>query len=301
MTADRTAVVTGAFGFTSRRIAERLLADGYEIRTLTGHPDPRAPFADEIRVEPYRFDDPVALAASLEGADTLYNTYWVRCPEQGTTFDRAVENSRTLVEAAERAGVRRIVHFGVSNARSSDLPYFRGKARVERIVEGSGLSHAILRPTLIFGFGDRLINNLAWFLRRFPAFPVFGDGTYRVRPVHVDDVAELAVGLGATDEEQTVDVAGPESFTFETFLGHLAAGLGVGPRFVHLPPRVASLGARAAGLVLGDVILTRNEVRALMDGLLDTAGSSAGETRLVDWLGEHGHALGTTYARFLRE
>lgn len=301
MTAGSTAVVTGAFGFTSRRVAERLLADGHEVRTLTGHPDPGAPFADEIRVEPYNFDDPAALAASLEGAETLYNTYWVRCPEQGTTFDRAVENSRTLVEAAEAAGLRRIVHFSVSNARSSDLPYFRGKARVETIVEESALGHAILRPTLIFGRGDRLVNNLAWFLRQFPVFPIFGDGSYRVRPVHVDDVAELAVDVGTGDEERTVDVAGPESFAFESFLRHLANGLGVDRRFVHVPPRVGHLGAKALGLVLDDVVLTRNEIRALMDGLLDVDGPAAGETRLVDWLDEHGHDLGREYARFLRE
>lgn len=300
MSTESTAVVTGAFGFTSRRVAERLLADGHDVRTLTGHPDPDASLADEIEVHPYHFDDPDALALRLEGADTLYNTYWVRCPAQGVTFEEAVENSRTLVEAAEAAGLRRIVHFSVANVRSSDLPYFRGKARVERIVRGSEPSHAILRPTLIFGRGDRLVNDLAWFLRRFPVFPVFGDGTYRVRPVHVDDVAELAVDLAATDEERTVDVAGPESFAFEAFLGHLADGLGVDRRFVHLPPRLAYLGARATGLALNDVVLTWNEIRALMDGLLDTDGAAAGETRLVDWLDEHGHALGREYVRFLR-
>ena len=301
MTKGSTVVVTGAFGFTSRRIAERLLEAGHEVRTLTGHPDPEAPFADEVEVRPYDFDEPAALVESLEGADTLYNTYWVRCPEQGVTFDEAVENSRTLVEAAEAAGVRRIVHFSVSNARASDLPYFRGKARVESIVERSELSHAILRPTLVFGLGDRLVNDLAWFLRRSPVFPVFGDGSYRVRPVHVDDVAELAVDLGGGEGERTVDVAGPESFTFAAFIGHLADGVGVDRRFVNLPPRLAHLGARAAGFALRDVVLTWNEVRALVDGLLDADGPAAGEIRLVDWLEEHGHALGREYARFLRE
>ena len=301
MTTGSTAVVTGAFGFTSRRVAERLLAAGHEVRTLTGHPDPTAPFADEVEVRPYDFDDPAALVESLEGADVLYNTYWVRCPAQGVTFEEAVENSRTLVEAAEAAGVRRIVHFSVSNARASDLPYFRGKARVEGIVERSDLGHAVLRPTLIFGLGDRLVNDLAWFLRRSPVFPVFGDGTYRVRPVHVDDVAELAVDLGSGEGERTVDVAGPESFTFEAFLGHLAGGLGVDRRLVHLPPRLAYVGARAAGVALRDVVLTWNEIRALVDGLLDVDGPATGETRLVDWLEEHGHALGREYARFLRE
>lgn len=300
MARPSTAVVTGAFGFTSRRIAERLLADGLEVRTLTGHPDPGAPFADDVRIEPYNFDDRDALVASLEGADTLYNTYWVRGPEQGTTFERAVGNSRTLVEAAAAAGVRRIVHVSVSNARSSDLPYFRGKARVEKIVERSPLSHAVLRPTLIFGLGDRLVNNLAWFLRRFPLFPVFGGGSYRVRPVYVDDVAGLAVELGATDDERTVDVAGPERFTFESFVGHLVAALDARARPVHVPPLVAALGARAAGAILRDVVLTGDEIRGLVAGLLDVEGPASGDTRFVPWAEANAAALGTEYARFLR-
>lgn len=300
MAGPTTAVVTGAFGFTSRRIAERLLAEGHAVRTLTGHPDPSAPFADEIRVDPYNFDDPEALTASLEGADTLYNTYWVRGPEQGTTFEEAVENSRTLVGAAEAAGLERIVHLSVSNARSSDLPYFRGKARVEAVIEESALDHAVLRPTLIFGLGDRLVNNLAWFLRRSPVFPVFGDGRYRVRPVFVGDVADLAVELGDADEQSTVDLAGPDRFTFESFVGHLAAALGTRTRFVHVPPGVAAVGARTVGALLRDVLLTRNEIRGLMAGLLDVEEPAHGDTPFVEWAEANAADLGTEYARFLR-
>ena len=300
MSAGSRAVVTGAFGFTSRHVAERLLAGGERVTTLTSRPDPSSPLAEEMDVEPYNFDDPEALVESLAGADTLYNSYWVRSAHQGTTFAEAVANSRTLIGAAEDAGIRRIVHFSVSNARASSLPYFRGKARVERLVEASDLGHAILRPTLIFGLGDRLVNNLAWFLHRSPVFPVFGDGDYRVRPVYVGDVVDLAVELGAGTDDRVVAAAGPDTLSFEAFVRLLARHLAAGCRIVHAPPGLASLGTGLLGALLDDVLLTRNEIRGLMDGLLTTDGPPSGETRLDAWLEENADALGTTYARFLR-
>ena len=115
----------------------------------------------------------------MEGAGVLYNTYWVRFARGQTTFDLAVENSTALFEAAAKAGVGRIVHFSVTNAASdSRLPYFRGKGQVEESLKRVGVPYAIIRPTLVFGEGDILVNNIAWALRRFPVFPVYGDGAY---------------------------------------------------------------------------------------------------------------------------
>lgn len=300
MATNETAVVTGAFGFTSYYIAERLLANGQRVRTLTGHPDYSTPISDEIHIEPYHFDDPKALTENLSGADTLFNTYWIRFPDRGTTFTDAVDNIRTLVHAAQKAGIRRIVHFSVANVDASALPYFRGKARAEEVVKSSELTHAILRPTLIFGRGDVLINNLAWFLRRLPVFPVIGDGDYEVQPVHVGDVAELAVELGKQNTDQTLDVAGADTYTFEEFMRCLARGLDVSCRFVHTPPRVAYVGTTIVGQIMGDVILTRNEMRALMDNLLVTESSPRGGIRFDEWIGENGHVLGNQYNSFRR-
>ena len=116
----------------------------------------------------------------------------------GLPFDLAVENTRMLFEAAKRAGVGRIVHFSVTNVSSgSALPYFRGKAQVEDMLVGLGIPYAIIRPTLVFGVGDLLLNNMAWALRRFPVFPVYGNGDYPVQPVYVEDLEErLCKGLG---------------------------------------------------------------------------------------------------------
>lgn len=287
-------VVTGAFSFTGKYIAERLLADGRRVTTLTNHPGRSTSFSDEVRAKPYRFDDPRALAASLDGADTLYNTFWIRDPREGPPPGNAVRYSKRLIRAAEAADVRRIVHFSVANATSSTLPYFRAKARVERLVRNADVSHTILRPTLIYGRDDLLVNNIAWMLRRFPIFAVFGDGNYRVQPVFVGDVADIAVEHGTETADGTLDVAGPERYTFDEFIERLS----VRCRPVHLPPRVAYLGVKALELVLQDVILTWDEARELMDELLVTDSEPEGETQFGDWLTAYADHLGTEFTSY---
>ena len=178
------AVVTGAFSYTGRYVTRRLLDQGVRVRTLTRSPDAEDPFGGRVEVAPLDFSDPDGLRRSMQGAGVFYNTYWVRYAHGRVTFDLAVENTRTLFEAAESAGVGRIVHFSVTNPSSeSGLPYFRGKAQVEDMLKGLGVSHAIIRPTLTFGVGDLLLNNMAWVLRRFPVFPVYGSGDYPSNPI----------------------------------------------------------------------------------------------------------------------
>src|SRR3989442_5900057 len=196
-------VVTGAFSYTGKYIAQRLLALGQPVKTLTRRPpvDPDK----HLSVAPLDFTDRDGLAGALRGASTLYNTYWVRFPRGRVTFEQAVANSERLIEAAVAAGARRIVHISVTNAEAtSSLPYFKGKGLVEEAIKRSGLSYAIIRPTLIFGQEDVLLNNIAWFLRRMPGFGIPADGSYRVQPVFVEDVADLAVFAGSQNEERRV-------------------------------------------------------------------------------------------------
>ena len=214
-----TAIVTGAFSYTGRYVARRLLDQGIGVRTLTRSPDQRDPFGGLAPAAPLDFSDPDGLSRSMQGAGVFYNTYWVRFGRGRTTFDQAVENSKALFEAAAKAGVGRIVHFSVANASSeSRLPYFRGKGQVEEILRDTGIPYAIIRPTLVFGKGDLLLNNMAWALRRFPVFPVFGDGGYRVQPIYAEDLAAQAVAAGCQVENSVADAAGPETFTFEELL-----------------------------------------------------------------------------------
>jgi len=292
-------VVTGAFSYTGRHIAEALLERGRRVRTLTRQPHPGHPLADLVETAPLRFDE--RLVESLRGADILYNTYWVRFERGPVTFARAVANSAALFRAAREAGVRRVVHVSVSNPREdSPLPYFRGKAQVERVLRESGLSHAIVRPTLVFGPDDLLVNNIAWILRRFPVFLVPGDGSYEVQPVSVRDTARVCVEAGAREDNPMIDAAGPDRLTFEELVRLIARAVGSKARIVHGPPRAALALTGAAGLCLRDVVLTRDEVSGLMASLLVSASPALGRDRFDEWLRAHADELGRRYVSELQ-
>jgi NADH dehydrogenase len=289
-------VVTGAFGYTGGAIARELLRTGRRVRTLTGHP--ARPGANRsVEVLPYAFDDPDALARSLEGADTLYNTYWIRFDRGDERFERAVDRSGRLFHAAERAGVRRVVHVSVTNPdAASPFPYFRGKALVEQALASTCDSWAVVRPTVVFGPGDILVNNIAWLLRRFPVFAVPGDGTYRVRPVHVEDVAELCVELASGVGSTTVDAVGPDTLTFDGLVERIRDGVGARCRIVHVHPRMAALAASAIGLVVRDVLVTDHELGGLMSEKAYSDAPTTGRVRFAEWLRDAGPTLGRRYA-----
>ncbi|MCH7737277.1 MAG: NAD(P)H-binding protein [Chloroflexi bacterium] len=290
-------VVTGAFGYTGKYIARNLLSTGHEVRTLTGHPGRANPFGDQVKAYPLDFGDSDALVRALSGATTLYNTYWVRFPRGGTTFDTAVENTKTLVNTAIRAGVQRIVHISITNpSLGSPLGYFRGKAMVEEAIIGSSLAYNIIRPTLIFGAEDVLINNIAWFLRKFPIFPVPGNGNYPVQPVHVEDVAESAVVAAQQSENTIQDCVGPEVYTYEQLIRLIAGSVGSKTKFAHLPPGLALFFAKIAGLLVRDVVLTRDEIDGLMAGLLVSDGPTNCKTSFSRWLEENRGTLGRSYS-----
>jgi len=297
MTVSELNVVTGAFGFTGKYIARRLLSMGKRVKTLIAHPSRPNPFGDQVSVAPFNFDKPVELEKSLRGAATLYNTYWVRFSHRHVTFDKAIENTKTLITAAEDAGIRRIVHVSITNAsEESSLPYFRGKGLLENAVIHSSLSYAIIRPAVIFGAEDILINNIAWFLRRFPVFAVFSSGEYRLQPVFVEDVAEIAVTAGHHDEDIIVDAVGPEIYTFDELVRCIAGKIESKAKIIHLRPGLALFLSRLVGYMVNDVVVTRDEVRGLMSNLLVSESPPTGRTRLSDWLGYNAASVGARYA-----
>lgn len=289
---NRTVAITGAFSYTGKYATRILLDRGYDVRTLTGHapsedqnPHPPAtnagrvghprgmdPFLGAVRAFPYNFDRPKELQRSLEGLSTLINTYWVRFPHGKETFDTAVRNSRTLIAAARDAGVRRIVHVSIANpSLESRLGYYRGKALVEEAVRESGMSYSILRPTVIFGAEDMLINNIAWFLRRFPVFGIPVDGKYGIRPIYVEDMAQLLVSAAERERNEIVDAVGPETFAFEEMVRMIAAKLGRRIRIVRMPAGLAYLSTLVTGWVVGDVVLDLGGVPGA-DGQLAGSG-----------------------------
>jgi nucleoside-diphosphate-sugar epimerase len=295
----QTDVVTGAFGYSGAAIARDLLAAGHEVRTLTGHPG-HAPAGSLIEARPLDFADADGLERHLRGAHTLYNTYWVRFPHGGETHATAVANSRVLFDAAARAGIQRIVHVSITHADpASPYPYFSGKAAVEAYLRDLGVPCAIARPAILYGGDGVLLNNIAWLLRRLPVFAVGARGDYRIRPIHVDDLARLCLQLGAQADRVTVDAVGPESLAFRDMVLAIRAAVGSRALVVPapgwaIPPLSAVLGA-----ALRDVLLTPDEYRAMADGLADSDGPATGSNSLTQWIADHGSELGRSYANEL--
>jgi NADH dehydrogenase len=288
-------VVTGAFSFTGRYVAARLLELGREVRTLTRHPQSASPFGARVEAFPLDFDLGT-LTERLRGADTLYNTYWIRSPRGTVTFERVLNNTATLLTAAREAGVRRVVQLSVSNASaSSTLPYFRAKALAEEALSSSGLSYAIVRPTLVFAREDVLVNNIAWLLRRMPLFVIPGSGDYTFQPVAVQDVAELAVAAGLGTKPTVLDAAGPDIFSFEQLVRLVREAVGSRAAIVHASPRLAVVLSAVTGRILRDVLVTRGELAGLMQGLLTSKAAPTGTRRFADWLGENADSVGQSY------
>ncbi len=290
-------VVTGAFGYIGRYIARHLLDLGEPVRTITTHPDKPNPFGSAVEAFPYHFDQPDRLTESLNGATTLYNTYWVRFEYGGATFKQAVQNTNTLFECARRAGVRKIVHISVTQASvNSRLPYYQGKGLQEQALIDSGVPYSIVRPTLVFGKEDILVNNIAWLIRTFPVFPIFGSGKYRLQPVFVGDLASIAVSSAGEAGPALLDAIGPEVFTFEEMVRLMASRIKPGIKLVHLAPATGILMGHLIGLGLRDIVLTRDELQGLMDELLTSEQAPNGASRFSEWLEANKEQVGRDYS-----
>jgi NADH dehydrogenase len=295
------AVVTGAFSYTGAAVARSLAARGWAVRTLTNRAAPIQRLDFEVEAHPLQFADAAVLAAALAGARVLVNTYWIRYPHGGLGFEEAVANSARLIDAARAAGVERVVHVSVSNpSPDSPLAYYRGKARVEALVRASGLPHAIVRPTLVVDERDILVNNIAWFLRRFPFFAMPGSGEYRVQPVTLEDTGEIVAEAACASGDLVLDAAGPEALTFEELVRRVARAVGCRPGIVHLPPGLTLALVRAVGFAVGETILAPEELSGLMQELLVSAEPPRGRCAFSDWLASHGAGLGRRYQSELR-
>jgi len=295
--------VTGAFSYSGKYIAKRLLEKGEEVITLTNHPNRPNPFNGKIKAYPLNFANEAELVETLRGADVLVNTYWVRFDKGTNTQPKAVENTKALVHAAVQAGVKRIVHISIANpSADSHLPYYWGKAANEKAVIESGIPYAILRPTVLVGGGeDILINNIAFLLRRLPFFFIPGDGSYGIQPVHVEDLADLAVQGVYSKENYVIDAVGPDSYTFKELVKLVGDTIGAKRLLISMPPRLALLAAQFLSLFVNDVILTPEEVDGLMANLLVSKEPARGKIAFRDWLKDNRENIGMKYASELKK
>ena len=298
-------VVTGAFGYSGRWIAHHLLEEDVNVRTLTNAVGRDDPFDGRVEVHSIDFENYSALVESLRGAEVLYNTYWIRYNDSQRNFKHglAVENTKILLAAAEEAGVQRIVHLSVANPHEApDWTYFRGKVKVEELLHESGHSFAILRPTVLFGGGRNvLINNIAWLIRKFPVFGLFGMGDYPIQPVHVRDVARIAVEQGGLRENVTLDVVGPETYRYKDFVSLMANSMNLRRLFIPMPPLIGWIFGQLVGAFLRDRVITRAEIRGLMRGLMASETKPLGKLCFSTWIAENGSEIGISYQNDLKE
>jgi uncharacterized protein YbjT (DUF2867 family) len=294
--------VTGAFDFSGKYIAQRLLALRHEVITLTNSPRRANPFGRSIEAFPYNFSEPHELEKSLRGIDVLINTYWVRFDNPPHfTFAQALTNSKVLFDAAKRTGIGRVVHISITNPdRKSRLPYFRGKAELEDYLKQTGISYAILRPALLFGKEDILINNIAWALRHLPVFGIYGDGRYRLQPIYVDDLAAAAIDRMTGAGNETINAIGPETYSYREMVEMIAREIGSPSLIVSMPPMLAYQSVRVLGWITGDVINTRDEIRGLMQEKLYVRSPPLGTTKLSDWVRASREDIGRRYASELQ-
>jgi NADH dehydrogenase len=157
----------------------------------------------------------------------------------------------------------------------------------------------VLRPAILFGGNGVLINNIAWLLRHLPLFVVGGTGEYRIRPIHVDDLARLCVGAGNSAQTEVLDAVGPERPTFGELVRTIKDAVGSRSQIVRVPGALIPPAARLLGLALRDTLLTAEEYQAMADGLADTDGPATGETALSQWIAGHKDTLGRVYANEL--
>ncbi|WP_347273216.1 NAD-dependent epimerase/dehydratase family protein [Candidatus Kuenenia sp.] len=288
--------VTGAFGFSGRYIARNLLDRGRNVITLTNSLHRPNPFGESVKAYPFNFDKPEKLTESLSGVSVLYNTYWVRFNYKTFGYSTAIQNTFALFEAAKKAGVKRIVHTSITNpSESSPYEYFRDKAIIEKNLIESGISYAILRPAVLFGKEGILINNIAWALRKFPYFSIFGDGNYRLQPIYVDDFAKLAAEQGEKSENTIINAIGPETFSYRELIEEIGSIIGKKRPFISVPPAFGYFFALIIGKFVHDVMLTKDEIKGLMDNLLYVDAPPAGKTKLTEWVRENADILGSHY------
>ncbi len=289
--------VTGAFGYSGKYIAKALLEKNHSVITLTNSVNRPNPFGEKVKAYPFHFDNPKELVKVLQGVKVLYNTYWVRFNHRNFTHKQAVQNSITLFRSAKEAGVKKIVHVSIANPSiNSHLEYYQGKAALEEELIKTGVSYSILRPTVIFGQEDILVNNIAWMIRHLPIVGVFSGKPFHIQPIFVDDMAKLAAEQSENPNNNILDAVGPETFEYRQLIETIASLIHKKVIIMPVPKWFGYIFTSILGLFLNDTILTWEEILGLTDDLLCSKQPPTGKTKLTDWIKEHKDTLGKKYA-----
>lgn len=263
--------MTGATGFVGSHVVQKLLRRDHDVRILSRHPETTGWLRDRgVEVVAGDLEDQASLRGLVAAADAVVHLVGIIVEVGAQTYQRVhVEGTSHVVGAAREAGVHRFVHMSALGARPNPeaTRYHRTKAAAEDVVRTSGLSHAILRPSLIAGAGSPPLKMMVDMLRLSPVIPIIGDGKYQLQPVDAEDVAEVfAVAVERHDLQGTFDIAGLEPLTYHQMLNQLEQALGVKRRRVAVPVGMVRFAAYA-GMALPDLNpITPDQLTMLLEG-----------------------------------
>jgi nucleoside-diphosphate-sugar epimerase len=294
--------ITGAFGYSGSYLSRIILGEGHNVKTLTNNPALGHPLKKSIQSLKFEFNHPDKMVDFIKGSDTFINNYWVRFNHKKFNHHEAVENSFMLIDSARKAGVERFIQISITNpSLESNLEYFKGKAEIEEYLINSGLSYCILRPTVLFGREDVLINNISWFIRNFPAMGVFGDGSYKIQPVYVEDLARLSFEKSFDTENEILNAVGAETYTYKELIRLIMKTINQEKPIVNLNPTIGFYLGWIVSFLKKDVTITKPEIEGLMSGLLAVDTEPPCPTSFSEWIMENKETLGKKYVNELNK
>jgi len=269
---DRIVVVFGGTGFLGRRVVRHLLDHGFAVRVATRHVPEQASGLQFVRAD---VDDRSAIETAIAGAYAVVNAVSLYVERGGRNFQSVhVEAAARVASCARQAGIVRLVHLsGIGADPASRSPYIHSRGEGEASVRAEFATAAIIRPAVMFGPDDKFLTSLAGLLRRLPIYPLFGDGSTRLQPAHVEDVAEAIARIldPSHDSQPLYEFGGPQVLSYRALLQLIAERNGWRRRFLALPfPLWHGLAALAE--LLPGAPLTRNQVELMQ---CDTVASAA--------------------------
>ncbi|MCU0506095.1 MAG: complex I NDUFA9 subunit family protein [Chloroflexi bacterium] len=272
-----TVLVTGPSGFVGSYVVPELARHGHHVIALVR--DDRAAGkvtarldADAARAVSFRVGDPVTgkgLSEALAGVDAVVHLAAIPRDRDGgkSLLKVNLGGTRTMLDAAATARVRRFVHLGALGVTDDpDLHYATSKARAERAVRESGLDWTILEPSLLWGPRDGFFNIVADLVRTSPVVvPVPGSGKARFQPLAVADLA-ICVRMSLEDPRfigRTIELGGPRYWTYREITREVLAGMRRSRRIVPMPVPLIGAVAGVAELVRLPFPVATDQLRQL--------------------------------------
>jgi NADH dehydrogenase len=249
VTPSRRVLVTGASGFIACHLLPRLASRGHRVRAMwRGREGPgrgSAPGVDWLEADVTR---PDSLSRAVFECDAIVHLAGCSEAEQGSLERTNVAGTRNLLVAALDAGVERFVDVSALGASPAAGPYYRSRFQAEDAVMSSGIEHVILRPAVVYGPFDHFVTAILAVLRKFPVFPMLGDGTFKLQPLAVEDLVDaLTQSIERPDVEGGLyEVAGPDRMSFTSIVRTVGELSGLGRPVLPLPDGVASPVTRLA-------------------------------------------------------